>query len=380
MAESDKLVNGAKLSLFAQKIAATYATQATVEAAVTGRKFKGNVANITALKAIAKPAEGDTYTVTEGQNKVYQFDADRTETADSSDGKIIVPTDGTAGAFVYIATLLFSDATQSASGLMSATDKTKLDGLEAGTNYYTKSEINTKISEITGTSDETISDVKSELTAEIAKKVDKVTGKGLSTNDYTDADKAKVDAIDSVFTATEKTKLGDMLGIQSVVGPLAFSEAGALSIDLSSYATTDAMNSAIEAAKYTLPTASADTLGGVKIGSGLSITSGVLSVNTSGTSGFATKADVSSAVATETTARQNADTALETAYKAADTTTLTSAKEYTDAQIKAKAYTLPTATTTVLGGVKAGEVITVDSNGVLGYEVVSDDFINGLFD
>ena len=38
-------------------------------------------------------------------------------------------------------------------------------------------------------------------------KVDEVPGKGLSTNDYTDADKSKVDSIDQVFTSAEKAKL-----------------------------------------------------------------------------------------------------------------------------------------------------------------------------
>lgn len=66
-----------------------------------------------------------------------------------------------------------------------------------------------------------------ELSDGLATKVDKVTGKGLSTNDYTTA---------------EKTKLAGL-------------------------------------SNYSLPTASANTLGGVKIGSGLTITNGVLSAN-----------------------------------------------------------------------------------------------------
>lgn len=62
-------------------------------------------------------------------------------------------------------------------------------------------------------------------------KVDKVEGKGLSTNDYTDADKIKLDGLEN----------------------------------------------------YTLPTATADTLGGVKVGAGLSINQGVLSATGGGT-------------------------------------------------------------------------------------------------
>lgn len=62
-------------------------------------------------------------------------------------------------------------------------------------------------------------------------KVDKVEGKGLSTNDY---------------TTSEKEKLAGL-------------------------------------SNYTLPTASADTLGGVKVGSGLAINNGVLSTTGEGT-------------------------------------------------------------------------------------------------
>lgn len=70
---------------------------------------------------------------------------------------------------------------------------------------------------------------KAEINAALAEKVDKVSGKGLSTNDY---------------TTEEKNKLA---GIES------------------------------GANRYTLPTASANQLGGVKVGSGLTIENGVLS-------------------------------------------------------------------------------------------------------
>ena len=62
-------------------------------------------------------------------------------------------------------------------------------------------------------------------------KVDKVEGKGLSTNDYTAADKSKLDGLEN----------------------------------------------------YTLPAATADTLGGVKVGAGLAINQGVLSATGGGT-------------------------------------------------------------------------------------------------
>ena len=71
----------------------------------------------------------------------------------------------------------------------------------------------------------------SKIKALVGGKVDKVEGKGLSANDYTTAEKNKLDGLTN----------------------------------------------------YTLPTASADTLGGVKVGAGLAVNSGVLSATGGGT-------------------------------------------------------------------------------------------------
>lgn len=71
----------------------------------------------------------------------------------------------------------------------------------------------------------------SKIKALLSGKVDKAEGKGLSTNDYTAADKAKLDNLEN----------------------------------------------------YTLPAATADTLGGVKVGAGLAVTDGVLSATGGGT-------------------------------------------------------------------------------------------------
>ena len=100
--------------------------------------------------------------------------------------------------------------------------------------YYTKTETDTeldgKVDKVTGkglsTNDYTTADktIVSNVTTNLNNKVDKVTGKGLSTNDYTNADKAIVDAVttdlagkvDKVtgkglstndYTTAEKTKL-----------------------------------------------------------------------------------------------------------------------------------------------------------------------------
>lgn len=118
----------------------------------------------------------------------------------------------------------YSAATTSANGLMSSTDKAKLDGIEAGATAITVD------SAMSSTSENPVQN-KVVYTA-LAGKVDTETGKGLSSNDYTD---------------TEKTKLS---GIEA------------------------------NANNYSLPTAAAATLGGVKVGDNLAIdANGVLSGN-----------------------------------------------------------------------------------------------------
>lgn len=138
---------------------------------------------------------------------------------------------------------------------------------------------------------DTLSTQVSTNTADIANKVDKEDGKGLSTNDYTDEEKEKLAGIEE------------------------------------------------NANNYTLPTASSTTLGGIKVGTNLSISDGVLS-------------------ATDTT-YSTATTSAEGLMSAADKTKLDSIEE------DANNYSLPTASDTTLGGVKVGENLTIDDDGVL---------------
>lgn len=77
-----------------------------------------------------------------------------------------------------------------------------------------------------------------DVTTELAKKVDKVSGKGLSTNDYTSTEKTKLSGIatGAQVNVIESVKVnGTALAVSSK----------AVNIDLSSYATTEAMNSAL---------------------------------------------------------------------------------------------------------------------------------------
>lgn len=121
----------------------------------------------------------------------------------------------------------------------------------------------------------------------LAGKVDTVSGKGLSTNDYTTA---------------EKNKLAGL-------------------------------------SNYSLPTASATVLGGVKVGTNLSIAEGVLS-------------------------------AKDTTYSNASSSTAGLMSGTDKAKLDgiasgANNYSLPTASSSVLGGVKVGSNLSINSSGVL---------------
>ena len=227
--------------------------------------------------------------------------------------------------------------TETVEGLISAAIDDLIDGAPA--TYDTLKEISDWIS--THTSEYEA------LIAAIAGKVDKVEGKGLSTEDYTTAEKTKLAGIDA------------------------------------------------GANNYTLPTATASALGGVKVGSNLAVdANGVISGNYSaattsaaglmsstdkakldGIATGATAVTVDSAMSsTSENPVQNKVVYTELAGKVdTETGKGLSTNDYTDAEktklagIEAGAnnYSLPAATTSALGGVKVGSNLAVDANGVI---------------
>ena len=121
----------------------------------------------------------------------------------------------------------YGTATQDADGLMSAADKAKLDGIDVS-ELATQQDVLDLVDaapDALNTLNELAAalgndaDFAATVTNSLAGKVDREDGKGLSSNDYTDAEKAKLAGLES----------------------------------------------------YELPVASADTLGGVKVGDGLSV-------------------------------------------------------------------------------------------------------------
>lgn len=105
---------------------------------------------------------------------------------------------------------------------------------------------------------------------DISGKVDKVTGKGLSTNDLTNALKSNYD---NAYTHSQASHAPSN------------AEANVQSDWNESNASSDAYikNKPTIPSAYVLPVASATVLGGVKIGAGLSVINGVLSVKNGGT-------------------------------------------------------------------------------------------------
>lgn len=119
----------------------------------------------------------------------------------------------------------------------------------------------------------------SNITQLQTQKVDKVEGKGLSTNDYTTPEKNKLAAIEAeankyVLPAATTTTLGGII----VGDRLSIDDTGKL----------------VATYTYTLPTASNTVLGGVKIGSNITNTNGTISL---------TKANVTSALGVDPTTK-----------------------------------------------------------------------------
>ena len=149
------------------------------------------------------------------------------------------------------------------------------------------------------------------------------------------------------------------------------------STTLSGYGITNAYtktetDTAINNAKYTLPNATSSVLGGVKVGTNISVSSGTISVANGSTSakGVVQLTNSTSSTSTTTAATPNS---VKSAYDLANSkqspaTTLSGygitdayTKTEVDTAVNGAKYTLPNATSSTLGGVKVGSNITVSS-------------------
>ena len=301
-----------------------------------------------------------------------------------------------------------STLTQSVSTLDTTVDglNTTVEGLE------------TDVTELQGT----VSDVEGTvgtLQTNLNNKVDKVQGKGLSTNDFTNAYKTKLDGLnnyndtiikqditelqtdvgalertvgnhtESIETNTTDitTLKGNVQTLQTNLGNKVDKVTGK-GLSTNDYTTTEKNKLAgieANANNYTLPKASGTVLGGIKIGNNLKIDgNGVVSATDTNTTYTTMKGATSSTAGTSglvpapQQGQQNSflkgdgtwGTVESATYGEAtqDQSGLMSASDKTkldNIEANANNYTLPVATTTRLGGVKAGNNITISGDGTI---------------
>ena len=223
----------------------------------------------------------------------------------SGSGATTVITDTSGNIIVKSTNTTYSTATTSANGLMSSSDKTKLDGIATGANKYTLPTATDSVlggvktgSNITNSSG-TISITKDNVTSAL--------GYTPPTQDTTYSNATTSTA--GLMSSSDKTKLDGI---------------------------------AAGANKYTLPTASNSTLGGVKTGSNITNSSGTISI---------TKANVCNALGY---------TPPEPDLVTSDNNGLMSSSDKTKLDgiaTGANKYVLPTASST-LGGVKTTSTVT----------------------
>ncbi len=167
----------------------------------------------------------------------------------------------------------YSAATTSAAGLMSAADKTKLEGIEAGATAITVD------SALSSTSENPVQN--KVINTALAGKVDTVSGKGLSTEDYTTAEKTKLAGIaegatavtvDSTLSGTSENPVQNKVINAALAGKVDTVTGKGLSTnDYTDAEKTKLAGIAEGANAYTLPVATSSTLGGVKQGANVTI-------------------------------------------------------------------------------------------------------------
>lgn len=189
-------------------------------------------------------------------------------------------------------------------------EKSKLEGIQVGAEVNIIESITTNNSKVTVDMNGTTAQIKGvaaqsdldSLSGEVENKVDKETGKGLSTNDYTTTEKSKLEGIQAGATKVENSTTNGNIKINDV-----------------------------ETAVYSLPKATSSVLGGVKQGSNITIDdNGVISTH--------------------------------------------------------DPYKLPIATASQLGGVKQGDNVTIASDGTISVEkytlpenvLTENDLVNDL--
>lgn len=179
----------------------------------------------------------------------------------------------------------YSNATTSSAGLMSAADKTKLDGIASGANAYVHPSATAYASGLYKITTNNLGHVTS---ATEVTKTD-ITKLGIpSENTDTNTTYTLSKSGSTITLSGSDGTSSSIADADTTYSEVTSSASGLMSAEDKSKLDGIAAN----ANNYTLPTASASTLGGVKIGSGISISNGVISVEGGGdTTWYTTKTD-----------------------------------------------------------------------------------------
>ena len=228
----------------------------------------------------------------------------------------------------------YQNATQDAAGLMSSSDKTKLDNLISIPTGGTNGQVLTKTS--SGVAWENVQTGSSFPEGGTIGQVLKKTESGTEwANDNNTTYENASQSSAGLMSSADKIKLDNLVEIPS----------GGTEGQVLKKTSTGVEWGNDNDTKYTLPTASNTVLGGVKVGEGLSVTGdGILSCTVTPGSDTVSWDNITGKPSFATVATSGS---------------------YNDLTDKPAAYTLPTATSSQLGGVKIGEGITVQADGTI---------------
>ena len=228
----------------------------------------------------------------------------------------------------------YQNATQDAAGLMSSSDKTKLDSLISIPTGGTDGQVLTKTS--SGVAWENVQTGSSFPEGGTIGQVLKKTESGTEwANDNNTTYENASQSSAGLMSSADKIKLDNLVEIPS----------GGTEGQVLKKTSTGVEWGNDNDTKYTLPTASNTVLGGVKVGEGLSVTGdGILSCTITPGSDTVSWDNITGKPSFATVATSGS---------------------YNDLTDKPAAYTLPTATSSQLGGVKIGEGITVQADGTI---------------
>ena len=176
----------------------------------------------------------------------------------------------------------YSAATTSAAGLMSASDKSKLDGIASGANAYTHPSYTAKTS---GLYKVTV-DSTGHVSATSAVVKSDITDLGIPAQDtkYTHPSTHAASMITGLATVATSGKYSDLSGTPTIPTTLPANGGNADTVNGHTVKSNVPADAKFTDTVYTLPNATSSVLGGVKVGTNISVSNGTISVANGSTS------------------------------------------------------------------------------------------------